>query len=204
MFICMCAFAVPPVMLAYFFAKVFCLRSQQLATWVAESAYASLHDRSVALHGGATQEMVPPLLQEVREKGAAGWASDGVFDNRESFTKTSQWIIGGDRWAYDMGLGGLGHLVAIGCDVHILVLYTEAHRNTDGQKRKSTPSDSIAMFTMGGETRQVKNLGEIIMAYHIVYSDSDLLDQFGPDVMGTECVAEPSPHVRASRSSART
>ena len=57
---------------------------------------------------------------------------------------------------------------------------------------------------MGGKTPKKLNLGEIIMAYHIVYSDSDLLDQFGPDVMGTECVAEPSPHVRASRSSART
>merc|ERR1719162_2759634 len=92
-----------------------------------------------------------------------------VHDSRDSFLKTSQWIIGGDGWAYDIGFGGLDHVVASGANVNIMVLDTEAYSNTGGQKSKSTPAGAIAKFAMGGKERQKKNLGEICMSYNNVY-----------------------------------
>merc|ERR1719162_2830395 len=82
-----------------------------------------------------------------------------VHDSSENFLKTSQWIIGGDGWAYDIGFGGLDHVVASGANVNIMVLDTEAYSNTGGQKSKSTPAGSIAKFAMGGKERQKKEHG---------------------------------------------
>lgn len=115
------------------------------------------------------QEVLPPLLEEASAAGAVSFHFQQVFDARDSFLKTSQWIIGGDGWAYDIGFGGLDHVVASGANVNILVLDTEAYSNTGGQKSKSTPAGSIAKFAMGGKERQKKNLGEIMMSYNNVY-----------------------------------
>jgi len=117
----------------------------------------------------ALQDVLPPLLEVARDKGASGFAFQQVYDNRDCFIKKSQWIIGGDGWAYDIGFGGLDHVAASGSDVNILVLDTEAYSNTGGQKSKSTPAGSIAKFAMGGKERQKKNLGEIMMSYQNVY-----------------------------------
>eukprot|EP00440_Ansanella_granifera_P049780 gb/GFBE01053950.1/.p1 GENE.gb/GFBE01053950.1/~~gb/GFBE01053950.1/.p1 ORF type:complete len:1885 (+),score=518.72 gb/GFBE01053950.1/:1-5655(+) len=118
------------------------------------------------------QELLPPLLEKAKEQGASSFAFHQVYDNRSHFVKTSQWIIGGDGWAYDIGYGGLDHVVASGANVNILVLDTEAYSNTGGQKSKSTPAGSIAKFAMGGKERQKKNLGEICMSYGNVYVSS--------------------------------
>jgi len=118
------------------------------------------------------QEELPPLLEQAREQGARSFNFTQVYDGREGFVKVSQWIIGGDGWAYDIGFGGLDHVVASGTDVNILVLDTEAYSNTGGQKSKSTPAGSIAKFAMGGKERQKKDLGEICMSYQNVYVTS--------------------------------
>jgi pyruvate-ferredoxin/flavodoxin oxidoreductase len=83
--------------------------------------------------------------------------------------KTSQWIIGGDGWAYDIGYGGLDHVIASGEDVNILVFDNEVYSNTGGQRSKATPAAAIAKFAAGGNRGHKKDLGQIAIAYENVY-----------------------------------
>mmetsp|Transcript_97806 Transcript_97806/g.276848 ORF Transcript_97806/g.276848 Transcript_97806/m.276848 type:complete len:1894 (+) Transcript_97806:108-5789(+) len=115
------------------------------------------------------QDLLPALLDKAKAQGANSFAFNQVYDSKDCFVKTSQWIVGGDGWAYDIGFGGLDHVVASGDNVNILILDTESYSNTGGQKSKATPAGSIAKFAMGGKERQKKNLGEICMSYGNVY-----------------------------------
>jgi pyruvate-ferredoxin/flavodoxin oxidoreductase len=83
--------------------------------------------------------------------------------------KKSVWIIGGDGWAYDIGYGGLDHVLASGRNVNILVLDTEVYSNTGGQASKSTPRAAVARFAAQGKSMPKKDLGMIAMAYGYVY-----------------------------------
>ncbi len=87
----------------------------------------------------------------------------------DSLVKKSVWIIGGDGWAYDIGYGGLDHVLASGRNVNILVLDTEVYSNTGGQASKSTPRAAVAKFAMGGKSLPKKDLGLIAMSYGYVY-----------------------------------
>jgi pyruvate-ferredoxin/flavodoxin oxidoreductase len=87
----------------------------------------------------------------------------------DGLVKRSVWIIGGDGWAYDIGYGGLDHVLAIGRNVNILVLDTEVYSNTGGQASKSTPRAAVAKFAMGGKGLPKKDLGLIAMSYGYVY-----------------------------------
>lgn len=83
--------------------------------------------------------------------------------------KKSIWIIGGDGWAYDIGYGGLDHVLAMGEDVNVLVLDTEVYSNTGGQASKATPTGSVAKFAAAGKRTKKKDLGAISMTYGYVY-----------------------------------
>ena len=83
--------------------------------------------------------------------------------------RKSTWILGGDGWAYDIGFGGLDHVLASGVDVNVLVLDTEVYSNTGGQMSKSTPFGATAKFAMAGKTRPKKDLGLIAMSYGNIY-----------------------------------
>jgi pyruvate-ferredoxin/flavodoxin oxidoreductase len=87
----------------------------------------------------------------------------------DSLVKKSVWIIGGDGWAYDIGYGGLDHVIASGRNVNILVLDTEVYSNTGGQASKSTPRAAVAKFAMSGKGLPKKDLGLIAMSYGYVY-----------------------------------
>ncbi len=87
----------------------------------------------------------------------------------DSLVKKSVWIVGGDGWAYDIGFGGLDHVLASGKNVNILVLDTEVYSNTGGQMSKSTPRGAVAKFAAGGKPRAKKDLGQIAMTYGNVY-----------------------------------
>jgi pyruvate-ferredoxin/flavodoxin oxidoreductase len=91
---------------------------------------------------------------------------EGVAD---ALVRTSVWIVGGDGWAYDIGFGGLDHVLASGRDLNILVLDTEVYSNTGGQASKATPRAAVAKFASGGKTTGKKDLGQIAMAYGNVY-----------------------------------
>ena len=83
--------------------------------------------------------------------------------------KKSVWIVGGDGWAYDIGYGGLDHVLASGRDVNVLVLDTEVYSNTGGQMSKSTPRGAVAKFAAGGKPMGKKDLGLIAMTYGHIY-----------------------------------
>lgn len=92
-----------------------------------------------------------------------------IYDNLSLITSPSIWIIGGDGWAYDIGFGGLDHVVASGENVNILVLDTEVYSNTGGQTSKSTPRGASAKFNMMGKSTKKKDLASILMTYKDVY-----------------------------------
>ena len=87
----------------------------------------------------------------------------------DNLVRRSVWIIGGDGWAYDIGYGGLDHVLASGRDVNVLVLDTEVYSNTGGQCSKSTPRGAVAKFAAGGKPLRKKDLGLIAMSYGDVY-----------------------------------
>ena len=92
-----------------------------------------------------------------------------LFDNLALITSPSVWIIGGDGWAYDIGFGGLDHVVASGENVNILILDTEVYSNTGGQTSKSTPRGASAKFNLTGKTTKKKDLASMLMTYKDVY-----------------------------------
>ncbi len=92
-----------------------------------------------------------------------------ILTNKDFLSKKSQWIFGGDGWAYDIGFGGLDHVIASGQDVNILVFDTEIYSNTGGQSSKSTPTGAIAQFAAGGKEVKKKDLAAIAMSYGYVY-----------------------------------
>ena len=87
----------------------------------------------------------------------------------ESLARHSVWLVGGDGWAYDIGFGGLDHVLASGADVNVLVLDTEVYSNTGGQRSKSTPLAAVAKFAAGGKESPKKDLGLMAMTYGSVY-----------------------------------
>ncbi len=92
-----------------------------------------------------------------------------ILDNKEYLAKKSVWAIGGDGWAYDIGFGGIDHVMAQNRDVNLLVLDTEVYSNTGGQSSKSTPASAVAKFAAGGKQVAKKDLGGILMQYGYVY-----------------------------------
>jgi len=92
-----------------------------------------------------------------------------LLDLKQYFIKRSVWIIGGDGWAYDIGYGGLDHVIASGEDVNILVLDTEVYSNTGGQSSKATPLGAVAKFAASGKKIRKKDLGMMAISYGYVY-----------------------------------
>jgi pyruvate-ferredoxin/flavodoxin oxidoreductase len=92
-----------------------------------------------------------------------------LYELKHYFVKRSQWIIGGDGWAYDIGFGGLDHVLASGRNVNVLVVDTEVYSNTGGQSSKSTPAGAVAKFAAAGKRIRKKDLGMIATTYGYVY-----------------------------------
>ncbi len=108
--------------------------------------------------------LVPQLEANPTAPGA-----ELILNLKKYISKKSQWIFGGDGWAYDIGYGGLDHVMASGEDVNILVLDTEVYSNTGGQSSKASRTGSIAQFTAAGKPQQKKDLGYIAMTYGNVF-----------------------------------
>ena len=104
----------------------------------------------------------------LKEKGKDKLLKE-IYDNKKFFVKRSHWIFGGDGWAYDIGYGGLDHVLASGEDVNVLVFDTEVYSNTGGQSSKSTPTAAIAKFAASGKKTKKKDLGMMAMSYGYVY-----------------------------------
>ncbi|PPB55350.1 pyruvate:ferredoxin (flavodoxin) oxidoreductase [Campylobacter hyointestinalis] len=111
------------------------------------------------------RDMLVPLLEaNLNLEGAKE-----ILSLKKYIARKSQWIIGGDGWAYDIGYGGLDHVLASGENVNVLVLDTEVYSNTGGQSSKSSRSGSVAQFTASGKAVQKKDLGQIAMTYGNIF-----------------------------------
>ncbi len=102
-------------------------------------------------------------------KGIGGREAQTLAEIADVFTKRNVWIMGGDGWAYDIGFGGLDHVLTCGRDVNILVLDTGVYSNTGGQASKSTPRAAVAKFASAGKPSRRKDLGMLAVAYGNVY-----------------------------------
>ncbi len=111
------------------------------------------------------------LLKE-RLEGLSGDDVEQLRSLADNLVKRSMWIIGGDGWAYDIGFGGLDHVLASGRNVNVLVLDTEVYSNTGGQSSKATPRGAVAKFASGGRPSRKKDLGLMMMSYGSVYVGS--------------------------------
>ena len=111
-------------------------------------------------------ELQSPLLSL---SGEAETLRKHLLANRNYLAKNSNWVFGGDGWAYDIGFGGLDHVIASGADINILVMDTEVYSNTGGQSSKSSPVGAIAQFAASGKGTAKKDLGMIAMSYGNVY-----------------------------------
>ena len=109
------------------------------------------------------------LVAALEAKGASCEDCKYVLDHKDHLVKKSQWIFGGDGWAYDIGFGGVDHVLASGEDVNVFVFDTEVYSNTGGQASKATPTAAIAKFAASGKRVRKKDLGMIAKSYGYVY-----------------------------------
>ena len=117
----------------------------------------------------ATVKEPTDRIKTLLEKDHADPLLERIWKARDMLVPKSQWVIGGDGWAYDIGYGGLDHVMALNENVNILVLDTEVYSNTGGQTSKSTPIGAVAKFAAAGKETPKKNLGLMAMAYGNVY-----------------------------------
>ena len=116
----------------------------------------------------ATQEILEKELKDEKDKAKKALLKK-IEELKDYLSEKTVWIIGGDGWAYDIGYGGVDHVVASGKNVNILVLDTEVYSNTGGQASKSTPISAVAKFATNGKVQPKKNLGIMCMTYGNVY-----------------------------------
>jgi len=116
-----------------------------------------------------TRERADKLTKVLEEEKGSNELLNVIYNNRDYFIKRSHWIFGGDGWAYDIGFGGLDHVLASGEDINVLVFDTELYSNTGGQSSKATPTAAIAEFASSGKKTRKKDLGLMAMSYGDVY-----------------------------------
>ena len=116
-----------------------------------------------ALNGTATDKLVAVL------DGVDCDVCRDIVKNKDFLAKKSQWVFGGDGWAYDIGFGGVDHVLASGKDINIMVYDTEVYSNTGGQSSKATKTGAVAQFAAGGKDVKKKDLASIAMSYGYVY-----------------------------------
>lgn len=119
--------------------------------------------------GNATRDRADKLIALLEKNKEKDPLLNEIYKNKDFMIKRSQWIFGGDGWAYDIGFGGLDHVLASGQDVNVLVFDTEVYSNTGGQSSKSTPTAAIAKLAASGKRTKKKDLGMIAMSYGNVY-----------------------------------
>ena len=116
-----------------------------------------------ATNGTATDKLVAAL------EGCDCPVCKDIVNNKDFLAKKSQWIFGGDGWAYDIGFGGVDHVLASGKDINVMVFDTEVYSNTGGQSSKATKTGAVAQFAAGGKETKKKDLASIAMSYGYVY-----------------------------------
>ncbi len=116
-----------------------------------------------ASNGDASDKLVAAL------EGCNCETCKDIVKNKDFLAKKSQWVFGGDGWAYDIGFGGVDHVLASGEDINVMVFDTEVYSNTGGQSSKATKTGATAQFAAGGKETKKKDLAGIAMSYGYVY-----------------------------------
>ena len=143
---------------------------QSLKANVSEELQALIEDWDLHREESAgTQQRAAKLIAALEAEAATTPQLNKILQEKDLFVKPSQWMIGGDGWAYDIGFGGIDHVLASGADVNILVLDNEVYSNTGGQVSKATPTSAIAKFAASGKFVSKKDLGMMAMTYGHVY-----------------------------------
>ncbi len=142
---------------------------QALAGQVGESLAAEVLNADQSTEAGIKAQRDRVETLKSRLAGIADPRAKKLLDIADVLVKKSIWILGGDGWAYDIGYGGLDHVLASGRNVNVLVLDTEVYSNTGGQSSKATPRAAVAKFAANGKGLPKKDLGMIAMAYGYVY-----------------------------------
>ena len=119
--------------------------------------------------GEASKAASRAVLDAIKDKWKKSDLLRQIMERKDFLVKRSFWIIGGDGWAYDIGFGGLDHVLAMGDDVNLFVMDTEIYSNTGGQSSKATPASAVAKFAAGGKKVRKKDLGMMAMSYGYVY-----------------------------------
>jgi len=120
------------------------------------------------LSKAAAEKLIPLLEKKISDEKAEVLRKE-IFEKKDQLIKKSVWIFGGDGWGYDIGYGGLDHVIASGENVNIFVFDTEVYSNTGGQSSKSTPLGAVAKFAAAGKRVKKKDLGMIAATYGYVY-----------------------------------
>src|SRR6185295_16988836 len=142
----------------------------RLRDLIGESLAASLLNTDQSTNDGINVQRELVAALKARIESVNGEETRDLLSLADSLVEKSVWIVGGDGWAYDIGYGGLDHVLASGLNVNILVLDTEVYSNTGGQASKSTPLGAVAKFAAGGKTTAKKDLGMTAMRYGNVYT----------------------------------
>lgn len=116
-----------------------------------------------------SKEASEKILQLIGKEESSNAILKEIMEKKDYLIKKSHWMIGGDGWAYDIGFGGLDHVLASGEDINIFVMDTEIYSNTGGQSSKSTPTAAIAKFAASGKKVRKKDLGMMAMSYGYIY-----------------------------------
>lgn len=143
-----------------------CCESSEIAQ--AAKAWLETKDNGY-LNGAASDALLKVIKATNFEKDCCKEAVETILTDSDYLAKKSIWVFGGDGWAYDIGFGGLDHVIAQNENVNILVFDTEVYSNTGGQASKSTPTGAIAKFAAAGKTVKKKDLAQIAMSYGYVY-----------------------------------
>ncbi|TCL35380.1 pyruvate-ferredoxin/flavodoxin oxidoreductase [Anaerospora hongkongensis] len=120
-------------------------------------------------NGNNTRAIADNIIGLLEAEAAGHALLQSIYENKDFLVKRSHWIFGGDGWAYDIGFGGLDHVLASGEDVNVFVFDTEVYSNTGGQSSKATPAAAIAKFAASGKSTKKKDLGMMAMSYGYVY-----------------------------------
>ena len=117
----------------------------------------------------AYSDAVVSALEKADLAGEEAELAKAIMDKKDFLVKKSIWCVGGDGWSYDIGYGGLDHVLASGEDINVIVFDTEVYSNTGGQASKATPTSAIAKFAASGKKTKKKDLGMMAMSYGYVY-----------------------------------
>jgi len=144
------------------------IMNQAIETGVSDSEKAVFNEWIEGRDNAAASEAAASKVLDVLKGNNATYAQE-LLSLSQFLIKKSIWVFGGDGWAYDIGYGGLDHVLASGKDINVLVLDTEVYSNTGGQASKSTPVGAVAKFAASGKRIRKKDLGAISMTYGYIY-----------------------------------